>query len=91
MTLRKLLRQAGNLLVRLGEPPRPEVLTDRNQLLREDVRRESDSCGYFREGEPGMGECDSDGHYLCSQCAQMSHFESHRRGLLHCRDCAGEV
>ena len=85
--IRALLRQLGAALSTLGEPPRPVVLTNRNQLLRVDARTEGDACGFFEEGEPGTGDCDTDGHYLCNECSKMSHFTAHRRGLAHCADC----
>lgn len=70
--IRTALRSLGRWLSNLGEPPRPAVLTNRNQLLRVDARTESDSCDAFVQGKPGAGDCWSDGHYLCLECSRMS-------------------
>lgn len=66
---------------------RKEELSDRNQLLKKRFRKEIDSCGAFQSGEPGDGDCETDGHYLCAGCLHMSHEAAVRRGLVSCENC----
>lgn len=37
------------------------------------------NCDAFTPGEPGNGECDTDGHYMCAECSEMSLTELRRR------------
>jgi hypothetical protein len=90
------LALAGNALARgftvIGEEVEAELtrgqeITNRDQLLVKSARTAADACSYFRQGEPGDGDCDSDGHYLCDECSRMSHQEAVRRGIVRCKDC----
>jgi len=84
--IRSWLRAAARFLERLGEPPPPVRLTDRNQLLRLSARTEGDSCEAFVVGAPGDGKCETDGHYLCVFCSQMTHYVAVDRELVECTD-----
>ena len=76
--VRSLLRRLGKLLTDLGEPPRPAVLTNRDQLLRVEARTEGDACDAFTESA-GIADCASDGHYLCMECARLHPDERYYR------------
>jgi hypothetical protein len=36
------------------------------------VRDPEYPCEAFAPGEPGYGRCDTDGHYMCMECKEMS-------------------
>ena len=78
MILRDALRRLARLLLDWTEPPAPER-PNRANLLREDARREGDACYAFVPGTPGGGGCETDGHYLCDECGEMSRQEWRRR------------
>lgn len=51
-----------------------------------------DHCDVFQPGEPGDGDCQTDGHYLCASCSQAAPSERHRLGtcplnVLLCPGC----
>lgn len=46
------------------------------------VRDPDAPCEGFTPGDPGAGRCDTDGHYLCWDCEEMS-----RSAVLH-RKCS---
>lgn len=64
--IRATLRWLGRVLTDLGQPPAPDVITNRAQLLREPTP--DDHCDSFEAGTPA-GDCQSDGHYLCVGCS----------------------
>lgn len=37
-------------------------------------------CAHYEPGRPGAGDCDTDGHYLCAGCSQMSAHAVRERG-----------
>jgi hypothetical protein len=47
-------------------------------------------CEAFRPGEPGKGRCDTDGHYMCEECAEISLRELRRRREL-CEECGAAL
>jgi hypothetical protein len=66
---------------------------DRADLLKNPT--EGDHCNAFVEGEPGNGQCDTDGHYLCGECKECSQANLHRLGkcsksILLCEECDEE-
>lgn len=53
--------------------------------------RDADSpCDVFDPGTPGGGDCDTDGHYMCSECRHISERETRRRADL-CEDCGAPL
>lgn len=44
------------------------------------------NCEVFTPGEPGTGECYTDGHYMCRECSHMS-LRALRRRDEQCEDC----
>jgi len=47
-------------------------------------------CDVFTPGEPGHGECDTDGHYLCVECVHISSVTLRKRRD-ECTDCGAKL
>ena len=45
-----------------------------------------EDCEAFDPGAPGFGDCDTDGHYRCSECTQISERVIRRRRG-QCEEC----
>lgn len=43
------------------------------------VRAPGEECEGFSPGEPGFGDCDTDGHYMCVECSCISKRALRRR------------
>jgi len=54
------------------------------------VRDVEAPCEVFNVGEPGRGDCETDGHYLCVECTEIAlHVLRRRRG--QCEDCGASL
>lgn len=71
--LRRLVRAWRALL---DTAPR----TDRAWRIHPADRTPGDWCAHYEPGRPGAGDCDTDGHYLCAGCRQMSAHGVRERG-----------
>lgn len=69
-------------------------MTNRAQLLNTPTK--GDECDLFVPGTPdGLGDCRSDGHYLCDECTRLSPLSFHCREMCHllaepCDGCVAE-
>lgn len=51
----------------------------------------ADNCTAFAPGAPDtFGNCESDGHYMCAKCSNLSLREQRRRNNV-CEDCGGPL
>jgi len=55
------------------------------------VRDPDARCDDFKNGHAGHGQCDTDGHYMCLECAHMSHHAVLSRKCTQRQSCTCEL
>lgn len=67
-----------------------ENVNGRTVFGQDGVRDPDAPCDGFKNGKPGDGTCETDGHYLCMECVEMS-LGAPRRRRDECEDCGTKL